>query len=87
MGDVINMSEHKTPDTVRPKSESRVYNGHRYTLSFKPTADILHRWEWKLKFTRIYEFAGSAATIDLAAKQAIKQVDTMEGRSQRAAGK
>jgi hypothetical protein len=84
MADIINMSDHRAA-VVKPKSEARSYKGHRFTLIFKPNAEVSLRWAWHVKYTRVYEFSGSEATIDKAAKAAQRQIDIMEGRSQRAA--
>lgn len=84
MGEVVNMNDHK-PAPVKPKSEARTYKKHRYVLTFNPNAEVTFRWGWTLKFTRVYEFSGSAPTIEMAAKQAQRKVDDMEGRSERVA--
>lgn len=81
MDNIIYMSDHKPSSVVKPKSESRSYKGQRFTLIYQPNVPEPQRWAWHLKYTRVYEFTGSAATIEAAAKAAKRQVDTMEGRS------
>ena len=71
MGDVVYM------EAVKPKIEARSYNGHRFTLSFRPHKPIGERWEWHVKFTRVYEFAGNSATIENAARDAKRKIDSM----------
>ena len=84
MDNVIYMAEHKQGITVPPKSEARQYKGQRFTLLFKPTAPVLERWAWHVRFTRTYDFVGSEPTLEKAAKAAQKQIDSMEGRQSRA---
>lgn len=70
---------------VKPKSEARRYKGHNFVLSYRPAAPIAERWQWHVKFTRVYEFVGSAATIDRAAKEAQTKIDAMLDRGERSA--
>ena len=85
MGELISMAEYKAAE-VKPKSEARRHKGHSYQLLFRPSEpDLKKRWGWLVKYTRVYEFSGSAATIELAARDAMKEIDHREGRSERAA--
>ena len=62
------------PVGVRAKAETRLYAGHRYTLRFSPTATPDKRWSWVVKYTRTYEYIGSAETIQRASKDAELQI-------------
>jgi hypothetical protein len=66
---------------VRPKSEARTFHNQRYTLQFDPNAPEGQRWHWLVKFTRVFEYRGSAADItraDKAAKAKIAELETRE---------
>lgn len=86
MAEIIYMDQVKVKAAeVIPKKEARTYNGHRFILSFNPSSEPEKRWSWHVKFTRTYDFVGSAGTIKDAAKAAEKQIDELEGRSSSAA--
>jgi len=75
MSKVINMSDYVTVgQDIRPKMESRAYEGHRYILRFDPNADASDRWHWTVKFTQTYEYHGAAASIEAATKAAKKRI-------------
>jgi hypothetical protein len=63
-----------TNDGVKTKAETRHYAGHRYTLRFDPTATHDQRWLWVVKYTRTYEYIGTASTIQRAAKDAERKI-------------
>ena len=84
MGEVIPMHEsNNTHAPIKPKSESRTHNGHRFVLRFDPHAPEKNRWHWTLKFTRVFEYRGSGPTIEAAAKAAKKQIEALEERVDR----
>jgi hypothetical protein len=83
MADIIPI--HGAPiNGVKPKSESRQFGGHRYTLMFDTNAPPERRWFWTVKYTRIYEYIGAASTIQRAAKEAERKIGELlsyEGRT------
>ena len=85
MSNVVNMTDYKAME-IKPKSEARKYKGHSYTLIFNPRADVTFKWQWHLRFTRVYEFAGSAPTIEGADKAVRAKIAAMEGRANNATG-
>lgn len=68
---------------VRPKSEARSFSGQRYTLTFDPNAPTDKRWRYTVKFTRVYEYYGSAADIEKADKAAKKHITQLIERTER----
>lgn len=78
MGDVVQMTT-----AIKPKMTSHRYHGHSYVLSYKPAKPIGERWEWHVKFTRTYEFAGSCATEERSMKEARAKIDSMIERVER----
>ena len=71
---VINLEERMKP--IQPKTETRFHNGHRFHLTFDPNAPIGKQWVWRAIVTRTYEFVGEAATIQTAASQAKRRINT-----------
>ena len=63
--------------TVVPKTTSHSYAGHRYVLRFDPNASVRNRWHWTVRFTKTYEFTGTAMTINAAARKAQRQIDAL----------
>ena len=85
MAVIIQMSDHTKPK-VTPKSEGGQYRGHRYILLYRPNEEKSKCWGWQVKFTRTYEFSGSEATQVKAKVEAQRQIDALEGRSERVTG-
>jgi len=68
---------------VKPKGESRLYRGHRYTLQFDAAAPPERRWFWTVKYHRVYEYVGAAASINRAALEAEKKIKELEANERR----
>jgi len=51
---------------IKPKQETHTFQGQRYTLAFDPKAPPDQRWVWILRYTSVFTFTGSAATITRA---------------------
>jgi hypothetical protein len=65
---------------VQPKCESGMHMGHRYVLQFDPNASPDERWCWIVKFTRVYDYVGSAPTIEAAMRAAKRQIKELVQR-------
>jgi hypothetical protein len=68
---------------VKPKSESRLYGGQRYTLQFDNAAPPERRWFWTVKYQRVYEYVGGAATMQRAAKEAERKIGELNSHADR----
>ena len=62
---------------VKPKTTSHTYAGHRFVLRYDPNAPSTHRWHWTVRFTKTYEFTGTANSIKVAERRAKAQIDQM----------
>lgn len=79
MSKVVHMADYAArvePD-IRPKTEIRNYKGHRYILRFDPNAPQSERWHWTVKYTTVYEYYGSASSIEAASRAAMKRIRTL----------
>lgn len=60
---------------VKPKTETRYHKGHYFVLEYDPNAPDGQRWVWRSVVTKRYEFYGSHATIESAARAAKRRID------------
>lgn len=81
---VVSLADHRNT-TVKPKIESRAYQGHRYILRFDPNAPPNLRWTWTVKYTRTYEYIGSCSDLDKASRQAEKKIRELIDRDEQRA--
>lgn len=81
----MNVVNFPTVNGVQPKSEARSFGGHRYSLHFDANAPAERRWFWCVKYTRVYEYVGTAPTINRAAKAAERKIEELnDARTRRA---
>jgi hypothetical protein len=62
---------------VKPKTTSHTHAGHRFVLRYDPNASVRNRWHWTVRFTKTYEFTGTAASITIAERKARAQIDAL----------
>jgi hypothetical protein len=64
-------------DQVRPKQMRRTYKKHPIEVTYTPGNPKESRWQWKVTFTTVTVFTGSAASSNAAIKGAEKYIDSV----------
>lgn len=62
---------------VRPKTTAHSYAGHRFVLRYDPNAAVGSRWHWTVRYTKTYEFTGTAKNIGIAERMAKRKIDEL----------
>jgi len=63
---------------IKPKKETREYNGYKYVLQFDPHGLDAERWMWTVLYTRTYEYIGRSPTIESASRAAQRRIRELQ---------
>jgi hypothetical protein len=60
-----------------PKRASHTHNGKTIAITYHPHDPVTKRWHWSFKYETTMTFEGTAATLEAAKKQAVKQIEKL----------
>lgn len=70
------------PMDIKPKTETHMHEGHRFTCTYDKNAPTDNLWVWRVAFTRTYYYVGSAPTKLIAERQAKRKIHALNKDTQ-----